>query len=70
MKKFFTVVLLFLILFTFFVYFGGGSAVKYVGEKTVKAGEKLENLEIQMKQYIQKKIERIQKIEKSLLSSS
>ncbi len=70
MKKFLLIVILAIVLFTFFVYFGGGGAVKYVGHKTIAAGEYLENLQSQMKNYIQEKINRLQKAKKGLLSSS
>ena len=69
LKKFFFLLILCVILFAKFVYFGGGSAVKYVGNRTVDAGEYLENLESQMKDYIQNRINRLQKAKKSLLSS-
>ncbi len=68
-KKFFFLVILFIILFGMFVYFGGGTAVKYVGNEIVVAGEYLEDLEAQMKGYIQNRINRLQKAKKSLLSS-
>jgi len=69
LKRFFFLIILFIIIFSIFVYFGGGSAVKYVGNKTVMVGEYLEDLEAQMKQYIQDKINRLQKAKKGLLSS-
>jgi len=70
MKKFLLVVILVVILFVMFVYFGGGTAVKYVGKKTISVGVYLEGLETQMKNYIQVKVNRLQKAKKSLLSSS
>ena len=51
-KKFFFLVILFIILFGIFVYFGGGTAVKYVGNEIVAAGKYMEDLETQMKDYI------------------
>jgi len=68
-KKFIFLVGLFIILFGMFVYFGGGTAVKFVGNEVIDAGEYMEGLEAQMKQYIQDKINRIQKAKKGLLSS-
>jgi len=70
MKNFLLVVILAVILFVMFVYFGGGTAVKYVGKKMISVGEYIEGLETQMKNYIQGKINRLQKAKKSLLSSS
>ncbi len=70
MKKFLLIVILVIVLFGMFVYFGGGTAVKYMGQKTIVAGEYLEDLETQMKNYIQGKVDRLQKIKKGLLSSS
>ncbi len=70
MKKFLLIVILIAILFTFFVYFGGGNAVKYAGQKFVAAGEYLNTLQTQMNKYIENKIHRLQKAKKGLLSSS
>ena len=68
-KKFIFLVGLFIILFGMFVYFGGGTAVKFVGNEVIVVGEYMEDLEVQMKKYIQDKINRIQKAKKGLLSS-
>ena len=68
-KKLIFLVVLFIILFSMFVYFGGGTAVKFLGNEVVIAGEYMEDLEVQMKKYIQDKINRLQKAKKGLLSS-
>ena len=68
-KKLFFLIILLVILFGVFVYFGGGTAVKFVGSEIVVAGNYMEDLEIQMKKFIQGKINRLQKAKKSLLSS-
>ncbi|GEM_PF-1746984 len=68
-RKFVFLVLLFVLLFGIFVYFGGGTAVKFLGKEIVAAGDYMEDLEAQMKSYIQDKVNRIQKAKKGLLSS-
>ncbi len=70
MKKFLVVILLLLIFFVVFVYFGGGIYVKHMGYKVVETGKYLENLQGQMERFIQDKIDRLQRIEKSLISPS
>lgn len=70
MKRFLVVVLLIAVLFMLFVYFGGGTAVKYLGEKTIMAGEYLENLETKIKSGIQEEMNRFQKVKKGLFGSS
>jgi hypothetical protein len=70
MKKFILVMVLIIVCFGIFVYYGGGSAVKFIGNKVVDAGAYLEDLEGQMKNFIQKEINRLQKVKRGLLDSS
>jgi len=70
MKKLILVIVLVILCFGVFVYYGGGTAVKFIGNKTIAVGEYLEGLETQMKDFIQGKINKLQKAKKGLLSSS
>ena len=67
MKKFLLGIVIGIILIFIFIYFGGGSTLKSLGERTIELGEKIELYEKSLKETTRGLIEKKELIEKEVI---
>ena len=67
MKKFLLGIAIGIILIFIFIYFGGGSTLKSLGERTIELGEKIELYEKSLKETTRGLMEKKELIEKEVI---
>lgn len=67
MKKFLLGIAIGIILIFIFIYFGGGSTLKSLGERTIELGDKIELYEKSLKETTRGLLEKKERIEKEVI---
>ena len=67
MKKFLLGIAIGIVLIFIFIYFGGGSTLKSLGERTIELGDKIELYEKSLKETTRGLIEKKERIEKEVI---